>query len=102
MKKKDSTNVVREFYRSLLRDEDRETFKKLLRMDRKRREEVIETLIADQVLDFDEVTKKVLLDMLPMTRKDIAQLLAEHVRTGILGGLSKIVENVAAFFRRYL
>ena len=102
MKKKDSANVIREFYRGLLKDEERETFKKLLRMDRKRREEVIETLIADHVFDFDEITKKVLLEAPPMTRKEITNFLAAEVRTSLLGGLSKIVEKITAILRRYL
>jgi len=102
MKRKDDINVIREFYQGLLKDEERETFKKLLRMDRKKREEVLETLIADQVLNVDDITKRTLLDAPPMTKKEIAQILAEQARRSLFGGLSKLVEMITGFLGRYL
>ena len=91
MKRKDNTSVVREFYHGLIEDEERRTFRRLLRMSRKRREEVVETLLADQAMAFDDITKKALLEMPPMTRKEIARALARRTRWAVLEALAAIL-----------
>jgi uncharacterized membrane protein len=91
VKKMADLGIVQEFYHGLIEDEERRTFRRLLRMSRKRREEVVETLLADQAMAFDDITKKALLEMPPMTRKEIARALARRTRWAVLEALAAIL-----------